>query len=139
MTRLFSLWFLFIFSSFGWAQQDVFQGRIDLGKDLIALEKVAPTSGTLYLLTGTAAEVRIISESPFLARVDFVEAEWKDEAHLVGHHTTLEFSGSAWAPKLAVKRPRDGADSLIYPYRKFQVAATADGAGFRVVAVPLLF
>lgn len=34
---------------------------------------------------------------------------------------------------------RQNTDLVIYPYRKFQVAAVLQGNALRVVAVPLLF
>lgn len=139
MTRVFSLWFLVVFVSFAGAQQEVFQGRIEFGKDLAAFEKSPPVPGALYLLTGAAANVRIVSQNPFMAEVDFVEGEWKSEAELVGHRALLRFAGAGWAKMVAAKRPREGADSVIYPYRKFQVAAVADRDGFRVLAVPVFF
>jgi len=139
MTRLFSLWFFFIFSTFAGAQQQVFEGRVDFGKNLEAFEKTPPEAGTLYLLTGSAADIRIVSQEPFVAEVEFVQGEWKDEAHLVSHRTTLRFQGIGWSKLVVTKRPREGADLVIYPYRKFQVAAVADAGGFRVLAVPVFF
>jgi len=139
MTRLFSLWFLFIFSTFAGAQQQVFQGRVDLGRDLASFETSPPISGTLYLLTGAAAGIRIVSQEPFLAEVDFVEGEWKSEAELLSHRTLLRFEGAAWSRLIVTKKPRQDSDKLIYPYRKIQVAAVAAVGGFRVMAVPLLF
>jgi len=139
MTRLFSLWFLFIFSTFAGAQQQVFQGRVDLGKDLASFETNPPVSGTLYLLTGAAASIRIVSQNPFLAEVDFVQGEWKDEGDLLAHKTLLRFEGAGWAHTVVTRKPRQDADNLVYPYRKIQVAAVAASGGFRVLAVPLLF
>ena len=55
MTRLFSLLFLFIFSTGTWAQSQIFQGKVDLGRDLASFETTPPVNGTLYLLTGAAA------------------------------------------------------------------------------------
>jgi hypothetical protein len=139
MMRLLSLLFLFIFSNFADAQQQVFQGRVDLGKDLAAFESVPPVAGTLYLLTGAAAGIRIVSQEPFVAEVDFVQGEWKDEADLVAHRTLLRFEGASWSPIVVTKKPRQGSEAMVYPYRKIQVAAVATTGGFRVVAVPLLF
>ena len=139
MTRLFSLWFFFIFSTFAGAQQTVFQGRVDLGRDLASFETTPPVSGTLYLLTGAAAAIRIVSQEPFVAEVEFVQGEWKDEADLVAHRTLLRFEGAAWSRVVVTKKPRQDSDSLVYPYRKLQVAAVAAKGGFRVVAIPILF
>jgi len=139
MTRLFSLWFFFIFSTFLGAQQQVFQGRVDLGRDLASFETVPPVPGTLYLLTGAAAGIRIVSQDPFVAEVDFVQGEWKDEANLLAHRTVLRFEGSGWTHVVVTKKPRQGSDLMVYPYRKVQVAAVAAHGGFKVVAIPLLF
>jgi hypothetical protein len=139
MTRLLSFGFFFIFSSILGAQPAVFQGRVDLGRDLASFETAPPVPGTLYLLTGAAASVRIVSQAPFVAEVEFVQGEWKSEADLIAHKTLLRFEGPLWAPVVVTKKPRDDSDSLVYPYRKFQVAAIAIKGGFRVVAVPVLF
>jgi len=139
MTRLFSLWFLFIFSTFVGAQQTVFQGRVDLGRDLASFETTPPVNGTLYLLTGAAATIRIVTQDPFVAEVDLVQGEWKGEADLVAHRTLLRFEGAPWSHLVVTKKPRQNSDSLVYPYRKFQVAAVATKEGFHVVAIPLLF
>ncbi len=139
MTRLFSFLFLFIFSTFGWSQQQVFQGRVDLGRDLASFEVDPPVNGTLYLITGAAAGISILSEEPFLAEVDFVQAEWLDEAVLAAHRVRLRFEGAVWSDIVLSKKPRQGSETKIYPYRKFQAAALPIAGGFRVVAVPLLF
>jgi len=139
MMRLFSLFFLFSFSTIVWAQDMVFQGRVDLGRDLASFAADPPVKGTLYLLTGAAAGIRVVSTDPFLAEVEFVQGEWKDEASLVSYRTALQFEGSRWAEAVVEKKPRQGFESLVYPYRKFQVAALAEGDRFRVVAVTTLF
>jgi len=139
MTRFILSLFLFIFSTFVWGQSEVFQGRIELGRDLASFETRPPVSGTLYLLTGAAAGVKILSKEPFVAEVDFVEGEWKGETDLVAHRAVLRFEGPSWAARVAVKKPRAGGDDVIYPYRKFQVAAVPAAGGFRVVSVPVLF
>jgi hypothetical protein len=139
MTRLFSYLFLFIFSTYAGAQQQVFQGRVDLGKDLAAFETTPPISGTLYLLTGAAATIKIVSKDPFVAEVDFVQGEWKDEADLLAHRTLLRFEGAGWSKLVVTKKPRQDSEGIVYPYRKFQVAAVASPGGFRVLAVPLFF
>jgi hypothetical protein len=139
MTRFILSLILFIFSTFVWGQSQVFQGRVELGRDLASFETRPPVSGTLYLLTGAAAAVTIVSKEPFVAEVDFVEGEWKGETDLVAHRTLLRFEGPVWAARIAAKKPRTGGDEVIYPYRKFQVAAVPASDGFRVVSVPLLF
>jgi len=131
--------FFFILSSFSWGQESVFQGRVDFGRDLASFEKSPPVAGSLYVFTGAASAVRILSQEPFVAEVDFVQGEWKDEANLVAHRTVLRFEGPHWAKVVVAKRPREGGDLLIYPYRKFQVAAVVGTGGFRVLFVPLLF
>jgi len=137
--RLFSLFFLFTFSTIAWSQETVFQGRIELGRDLSSFAKHPPEKGTLYLLTGAAASIRLISEKPFAAEVEFVEGEWLGESELVSYKTILRFEGNPWADVVVDKKPRQGSETLIYPYRKFQVAALASGDGFRVIAVTSLF
>lgn len=137
--RLFSLFFLFSFSTICWAQESVFQGRVDLGRDLASFQERPPVKGTLYLLTGAAAAIRIVSEDPFLAVVDFVQGEWRGEDDLVSYRTSLRFEGAGWAETVVSRKPRQGGEDLVYPYRKFQVAALADGEGFRVVAITTLF
>lgn len=139
MTRLFSMLFLFIFSTGAWAQQQIFQGRVDLGRDLASFEADPPQKDTLYLMTGAAASIHIVSEQPFLAEVDFVQGEWLGEADLVAHRVVLRFEGAGWEEMVVTKKPRQGAELVIYPYRKFQVAATPTPEGFRVLAVPVLF
>lgn len=139
MTRLYSFLFLFILSTTAWAQQDVFQGRVELNRDLASLEAEPPSAGSLYLLTGAAATVRILSEDPFLAEVDFVQGEWLSESDLVSHRVLLRFQGVGWSDRVVTKKPRQDAGSAIYPYRKFQVAAVPEAGGFRVLAVPVLF
>lgn len=139
MMRLFSLLFLFTFSTFAWSQEAVFQGRVDLGRDLASFEADPPVKGTLYLLTGAAAGIRVLSSDPFFAEVDFVQGEWRDEAALVSYRTTLLFEGSRWADTVVERKPRQGFEALVYPYRKFQVAALAEGDRFRVIAVTSLF
>lgn len=139
MMRLFSWFFLFTFSTFAWGQDLVFQGRVDLGRDLVSLESEPPTKGTLYLLTGAAAAVRVVSEEPFIAEVDFVQGEWIGEDKLLSHKTTLRFEGASWSTIVVEKKPRQNNQNLVYPYRKFQVAALAEGTGFRVFAVTYLF
>lgn len=139
MMRLFSWFFLFTFSTFVWGQDLVFQGRVDLGRDLVSLEASPPTKGTLYLLTGAAAAVRVVSEDPFVAEVDFVQGEWQGEEKLLAHKTTLRFEGAVWSPIVVEKKPRQNFQNLVYPYRKFQVAALAEGTSFRVFAVTYLF
>jgi hypothetical protein len=139
MMRLYSLFFLFTFSTLLWSQDLVFQGRVDLGRDLASFQASPPVKGTLYLLTGAAATIRIVSEDPFAAVVDFVQGEWKDEADLVSFRTSLRFEGPRWAKTVVDKKPRQGSDGLIYPYRKFQVAALAEGDGFKVISITYLF
>jgi hypothetical protein len=139
MTRLFSLFFLFILSNSVWCQQSMFQGRVELGRDLASFTSHPPVSGTLYLLTGAAGAIRIVSQEPFAAEVEFVEADWVGEAEIRSHQVLLRFEGEGWASQLAVKKPRQDYASLIYPYRKFQVAAVPSDGGFRVIAVPVLF
>jgi hypothetical protein len=139
MMRLFSLLFLFSFSNIAWAEESVFQGRIDLGRDLASFESSPPVKGTLYLITGAASSIRIVSTDPFLAEVVFVQGEWQDDANLVAHQTTLRFEGAKWAHTVVVKKPRQGGDALVYPYRKFQVAALASGSGFQVLSIPYFF
>lgn len=139
MTRLFSLLFLGIFTLPGWSQQATFQGRIDLGRDLASFESQPPVPGTLYLLAGSATSVTILSQDPFVAEVEFVQGQWLSETSLVSHRTVLRFEGPGWAARIATKKPRNNAETAVYPYRKFQVAAVAQGTGFRVVDVPLLF
>lgn len=138
MTRTILALFFFIVSTFAWAQSQVFQGRVELDRDLASFEKHPPMAGTLYLLTGAAAAVNVVSKDPFVAEVDFVEGEWKGETDLIAHRTVLRFEGADWAARVLTKKPRTGGD-VIYPYRKFQVAAIPSGHGFRVLAVPLLF
>jgi hypothetical protein len=139
MTRIISSLFLFILSTFVWGQSEVFQGRVELGRDLASFDTHPPVSGTLYLLTGAAAAVNIVSKEPFVAEVDFVEGEWKGETDLIAHRTLLRFEGAGWAARLSAKKPRTGGDEVVYPYRKFQVAAVPMAGGFRVVSIPLLF
>ena len=139
MTRSFLVLFFFIFSNFAWCQTEVFQGRVELGRDLASFEVHPPVTGTLYLLTGAAAEIKIVSKEPFVAEVEFVEGEWKGETELVAHRTVLRFEGGTWAAKVVAKKPRTGGDDVIYPYRKFQVAAVPLSGGFRVLSVPVLF
>lgn len=139
MMRLFSLLFLFTFSTVSWSQDLVFQGRIDLGRNLASFQADPPVKGTLYVLTGAAASVRVVSEEPFVAEVEFVQAEWLDEAELVSYKSLLRFEGARWAKVIKTKKPRQGSEDLIYPYRKFQIAAQAEGADFLVIAVTYLF
>jgi hypothetical protein len=139
MTRFFLALFLFIFSNFVWGQTEVFQGKVELDRDLASFETRPPVPGTLYLLTGAAAAVRIVSKEPFVAEVDFVEGEWKGETDLVAHRAVLRFEGSGWASKVIAKKPRTGGDDVIYPYRKFQVAAIPSAGGFRALSIPVLF
>jgi hypothetical protein len=139
MTRFILSLFLFILSTFVWGQSEVFQGRVELGRDLASFDTRPPVPGTLYLLTGAAAAINIVSKEPFVAEIDFVEGEWKGETDLVAHRTLLRFEGAAWAARIMPKKPRSGGDDVIYPYRKFQVAAVPAPGGFRVVSVPLLF
>lgn len=139
MTRLFSLLFLGIFTLSAWSQQATFQGRIVLGRDLASFETNPPVSGTMYLLAGSATEIRILSQEPFVAEVDFVEGEWKNDHALVSHKTVLRFEGPEWASRIVAKKPRKNAENAIYPYRKFQVAAVGAPGGFQVLAVTLLF
>jgi len=139
MKRLFSIVFFFIFSIFCGAQPLVFQGRVDLGRDLSSFEANPPIPGTLYLMTGAAAKIRVVSQKPFVAEVEFVQAEWKDETDLLAHRVLLRFEGPDWAEKVVAKKPRQGAESIIYPYRKFQVAAVPMAGGFRAMSVPILF
>ncbi len=139
MTRFILSLFLFIFSTFLWAQSEVFQGRVELDRDLASFETRPPVSGTLYLLTGAAAGVKILSKEPFVAEVDFVQGEWKDEADLTAHRVVLRFEGPQWAARVVAKKPRTGSDEVVYPYRKFQVAAIPAQGGFRVLSVPVMF
>ncbi len=139
MTRFILMLFLFIFSTFSWGQSEVFQGKVELGRDLASFDTRPPVAGTLYLLTGAAAAIKIVSKDPFVAEVDFVEGEWRGETDLVAHRTLLRFEGPAWAARVVAKKPRAGGDEVVYPYRKFQVAAVPAGGGFRVISVPVLF
>ena len=139
MMRAFSLLFLFTFSISAWSQETVFQGRVDLGRDLSSFQQNPPVNGTLYILTGAASTIHLLAEDPFLAEIEFVQGEWLGEAELVSYKTTIRFEGSRWAGVVVDKKPRQGADTLIYPYRKFQVAALAMAGGFKVIAVTALF
>ena len=139
MMRLFSMLFLFTFSTLAWSQQPLFQGRVDMGRDLASFETQPPVKGTLYLLIGAAQSVRILSKEPFSAEVVFVQAVWEGEAELTAHKVVLRFEGDGWAKVVVSKKPRDGTASLVYPYRRFQAAAVFDGAVFRVVDIPALF
>ncbi len=136
------------FASPAWAQEGSFTGRVALTKAISSFDDETPVAGTLYLLTGSAAAIRILSEEPFEGEVDFVEASWLSDAELVARQVVLSFVAPGWASVLKTKKPRTGGEALIYPYRKFQVAALFDGyvfAGeqklprFRVLAVPLFF
>lgn len=139
MTRLFSLLFLGFFTLSAWSQQATFQGRIVLGRDLASFETSPPVSGAMYLLAGSATEIEILSQEPFVAEVEFVEGEWQSDRSLVSHRTLLRFEGPEWSSRIVAKKPRKNAEDVIYPYRKFQVAAVGVPGGFRVLAVPLLF
>lgn len=139
MARLYSLFFLFILSISGWAQQAVFQGRVELNRDLASFASQPPVPGTLYLLAGSATAIRILSEQPFVAEVEFAQGEWVDEASLVAHKVTLRFEGDAWAQRVVPKKPKKQAEQVVYPYRKFQVAAVPAAGGFRVLAIPTFF
>jgi hypothetical protein len=139
MKRLYSTLIFFSFSMACWAQQSVFQGRIDMGRDLASFETVPPVAGTLYLLTGAAGSIRILSQEPFVAEVDFVQGEWKGESDLLAHRVLLRFEGAGWAKTVVAKKPRQGAESLVYPYRRFQAAALPMPGGFKVISLPFLF
>jgi hypothetical protein len=125
-----------------------FSGKVALDKTIASFGTESPVSGTLYLLTGSAGSVTLVSEEPFAAEVDFVEAQWRSEQELISSHVLLAFEGSTWAATVVSRKPRTGFESLVYPYRKFQVAAVFDkmvptSAGnvprFKVIALPLLF
>ena len=137
--RLFSFTFFFIFSTITWGSPVGFQGRVDFSRDLASFESEPPVAGTLYLLTGSAASIRIVSEDPFVAEIDFVQGEWKSEADLIAHKVVLRFEGADWAKLVVAKKPRQNSDAMIYPYRKSQAAAVPVGALFKVIAVPLMF
>lgn len=137
--RLFSLFFFFSLSNLVGAQDLVFQGRVDLARSLVSFETNPPVKGTLYLLAGAASAVRLVSEEPFVAEVEFVQAEWKGESDLTSYRTILRFEGAEWAKKVVVRKPRLGGDDLIYPYRKFQVAALPSSRGFTAFAVTALY
>ncbi len=131
-----------------WTQEGSFTGRVALDKSISSFDDQTPVAGTLYLLTGSAASIQLISEDPFLGEVDFVEAQWLSESELAARHVVLAFDAPGWAAVLKTKKPRTGGETLIYPYRKFQVAAVFDRyvpwgdttlPRFRVLAVPLLF
>jgi len=139
MTRFILMLFFFIFSTFVWGQDEVFQGKVELGRDLASFDTHPPVPGTLYLLTGAAAAIKVLSKEPFVAEVEFVEGEWKGETDLVAHRTKLRFEGPAWAVRVMTKKPRTGGEEAVYPYRKFQVAAVPTAGGFRVLSVPFLF
>jgi len=139
MMRWISALFFFTFSTAGWAQDLVFTGRVDLGRDIASFESSPPVAGTLYVFSGSAATVRIVSEEPFLAEVEFVQADWVDDANLVPHRVLLRFQGDVWAKRVVVRKPRQGGDEQIYPYRKFQVAAKPVAGAFDVFAVTALY
>lgn len=139
MRRLISLFFLSGMSIFSWGQVGSYDGRVDWSRSLSSFADRPPVTGTLYLLSGAAASVTIVSQDPFLAEVELVQGQWLDEASLVGHTVKLRFEGAGWAGLLGEKRPRSGAEAMIYPHRKLQVAAVAGPGGFRVIAVPLLY
>lgn len=139
MTRLISVLFFSGMSIFSWGQAGGYEGRVDWSRSLSSFSEQPAVVGTLYLLSGAAASVTIVTESPFVAEVELVQGQWLDEASLVGHSVKLRFEGPAWEGQLSPRRPRSGAESTIYPYRRLQVAALAMAGGFRVVAVPLLY
>jgi hypothetical protein len=148
MLRLFFGIIVLFFAGSLAANEGVFTGRVALDKTIADFKTENPAPGTLYLLTGAAATVTLVSEEPFAAEVDFVEAQWLSEAELVSSHVQLSFSGSTWSAVVVNKKPRTAYQSLVYPYRKFQVAAVFEktvntAAGpvprFRVVAIPLFF
>lgn len=139
MTRLISLLFLSGMSIFSWGQVGSYEGRVDWSRSLSSFSDQPAVAGTVYLLSGAAASVTIVSQEPFRAEVELVQGQWLDEAELVGHTVNLRFEGPHWASLLSERRPRSGAETMIYPYRKLQVAAVAVPGGFRVIAVPLLY
>jgi len=139
MVRLFSVLFFCIFSTVVGAQETIFVGRVDLGRDLASFEASPAIPGTLYLLTGAAAAIHRNSDGPFVAEVEFVQAQWLNDADLNSSKTLLRFEGDSWADLVVDKKPRKDSEKTIYPYRKFQVAALASERGFRVLAVTSLF
>jgi|GEM_PF-2429686 hypothetical protein len=148
MQRLFFGIFVLFLALPLWSKDLSFSGRVALDKTIASFGTESPVAGTLYLLTGSAGSVTLLSEEPFAAEVDFVEAQWLSEQELFSSHVLLAFDGSDWATTVVARKPRKGFESLVYPYRKFQVAAvfdkmlrTATGniPRFRVIAIPLLF
>jgi hypothetical protein len=139
MTRLISVLFLSGMSIFSWGQVESHQGRVDWSRSLSSFSEQPADVGTVYLLSGAATSVTIVSLEPFRAEVELVQGQWLDEASLIGHSVKLRFEGQGWEGILREKRPRSGAEAMIYPYRRLQVAAMAVAGGFRVIAVPLLY
>lgn len=139
MTRSISLLSMTLLAGALAADPQVLTGRFELGRDLASFESSPPTAGTIYLLTGSASSVQIVTENPFVATVDFIEGEWKDDSTLMAHHVSLTFAGDEWAEIVAEKKPRQDYARVVYPHRKFQVAASLDGRNLRVRALTLLF
>jgi hypothetical protein len=136
---------VFFLCIFGWsvgflmAEATSFQGRVELTQTVASLQESTPRAGTLYLVTGSASNIEILSEEPFKAKLDLVESFWDSDASLNAHQITVYFEGDAWADIVQAKRPRRGAETVIYPYRKFQAALVYSDNVFRAIAVPVLF
>ena len=75
MLRLFFGIIVLFFTPAVWSKDTAFTGKVALDKTIGSFQSENPVPGTLYLLTGAAGSVELESEDPFVARVEFVEAQ----------------------------------------------------------------
>lgn len=122
MKTLYFVMILIISASFGYAQESFFQGRVDLVSQIRDFSQKEPSPGVLYLLTGAASSIKILSEAPFSAEAGYIQGFWEGDEDLKSFEVELSFMGDGWKDLVKAKKPREGFADKIYPYQRFMAA-----------------
>jgi len=79
-------------------------------------------SGRMYLLSGNIDTVRMVSESPFIAEADFVEAYWEDWKDIQQFPGILYFDQAVFSDLVSVEKT--DAPGVLCPRKDILVMVT---------------
>ena len=119
--------FGFLFLSLSFSQPVYFQGRTDLSSQISNFSVTPPQIHTLYLLSGSAESVQIVSKNPWTARVVCLQAVWGPKEQLHAYRALLVFHGDLWKSRVIDSYPVWKAPGLVYPNAHLRVFAVYTG------------
>ena len=119
--------FGFFFLNLSFSQPVFFQGRTDLTSQISTFAVTPPQIHTLYLLSGSAESVQIVSKSPWMARIVCLQAVSDQNEQLHAYRAVLIFHGDLWKARVLDRYPVWKAPGLVYPNVHLQVFAVYSG------------